>query len=546
MHKGTKSRYKSYEILSSGLRKRIFLLTIMINISFQLYARASSDLVKLGGTGTVNPFIFESVSQDELLVGGSFRGELEIQELKVNAAGGEDVFIALFEDKKVRWLRRFGNGDNDMVADRVWVRPDHSIELFVIFWDEINIDGEIIENPGGGRALLSVRLDATDGSVMGTHLFPVRGAVDNVKIRAVNGEKCYLSGLLDGDLLNGTGEASIEKFSGVFVGTLDDEMAFRLVDTVRAAGKCILSGIAADENAVMLVGFFNGRLIMGDQIEETVSVYDDGFMILVGDPDGGRALKRFGGIFDNNFVGVEAGEEKWFVSGHFTGVLELGDGKELETQDFNSDFVLLEVDDDLKVSAFYQSGGANAVRNFDVKKIEEKLYFGNQYFGAYSIGTETENCESQDIASSIVSFAGGDFISEGNFCLEGNVNNPLYAKLRGGVFSFTTGSDFEFMGKEYRIEGINDSFIYFAEVSFREEYTETGGTLHFYPNPAAGSVNIEVSENAVMEIYNSQGALIQRSAMLAGERRVIHFSSGGIYFIGVAGGRKGKLMVKEF
>lgn len=545
MHKVTKSRYKSYEIRESGFVKIFFSLWIVINMSFQLPAQWSQELIKLGGSGTVNPLVLESVSPDEILVAGSFRGSLEIQGVTANAAGGDDIFIALLKEGFIKWLISFGNADNDAMADKVWMDSDHSVSVFITFWDEINIGGEVIVNPGGGRSLVCVRLNTADGSVISSRLFPVRGAIDHVRISAVK-DKCYVGAVLEGDLSAIQGELILEDFRGLIIGELDNKGDFRLIDTVRSVGKCVLSGMAVNEKSLLLGGFFNGRLVSESQVLETVSIYDNGFMIRVENSGDGELMKRFGGIFDNNFIGVEFFDGHWWVSGHFTGVMELGGGKMLETQSFNSDFVLLEADDNLEVLQSYQSEGLSVVRNFGMKRIGERFYLGNQYFKGYTLGEAAENCESVNIASDVVSFSDGNFISESNFCLSGNVNNPLYTHAKGDVFSFTTNADFELSGREYKIEGANDGFLYFAKSSLISIVESGEKGVHFYPNPSNGCVNIEVHEKTMIEIYNFQGMLLERKEMMAGASEVINFRSAGVYFIGVAGGRKEKLVVTGF
>ena len=360
---------------------------------------------------------------------------------------------------------------------------------------------------------------------------------------AFSDDKCFLGGRIDGSFYDSGDNLIVEGFQGMVVGELGNDFTFRLIDTVRAQGRQVLSGIAAYEDEIMMVGFFNGSLTLGGQVEQTASVYDNAFAILIDSEIGGGEIKRYGGIFDNNFMRVERWNDEWVVSGHFTGVLDLGGGQTLEGGNFNSNFVFIRINAELEFVEAFQSFGGNMVRNFEMKLIDNKVYFGNQYFIDYEIGSVDISCGTSNLASDILYYSAGNFISEKNFCLEGNVNNPLFARGNGDIYSFTTNEDFNFKGVDYEVEGANDGFIYFSGTNSIFEYVRNENAFHIFPNPSDGQVNIEVISDTEIQVYNFQGVLLKTISAKVGFSNIFYPSYPGIYFIGIAGEERKKVIV---
>ncbi len=542
MHKVTKLKINSHGLRKSSPGKIKILSLMLFILILSLNAQGQGEIVKLGGSGSVNPLILETKDVSRAIIGGSFRGELEIEAWNKSAVGGEDVFISMWENSEILWLQTFGSNDNDAIVDRIWFDTDQSLCVFIVFWDEIEIGGELIVNTFGGKALVAVRLNYFDGGVLSAHLFSVQGSVNDVKLGFSGGE-CFLGSRINGSFYNTENDLIVEDFQGMLVGELRNDFSFRLIDTIGATGRQVLSGIATHENDILMVGFFNGILTLDGQVEQTSSVYDNAFAIKINAEEGGGEIKRFGGIFDNNFMRVEDQQGDWLVSGHFTGVLELGGGLTLESGNFNSNFVFLRLSEELEVLEAVQSFGGNMVRNFEMKLIDDKVFFGNQYFNDYEIGSIEVTCGTANLASDILSYSDGEFSAEENFCLTGNVNNPLYARGGGDIFSFTTNEDFSFHGEDYEVEGANDGFIYFSGTNSIAEYVEYENHLHIYPNPSSGQVNIEVAVNSEVRVYDFQGILVEIIAAKPGFSNIFNPEFPGIYFVGIVGMEMKKVFV---
>ena len=182
MHKVTKLKINSHGLSKSSIVKIQILSLILIGFAVGINAQGMGEMIKLGGSGSVNPLILETYGESRTIVGGTFRGELEIQAWNKSAAGGEDVFISMWENSEILWLQTFGSNDNDAIVDKIWFDTDQSLCIFIVFWDEIVIGGEIIENVFGGKALVAVRLNYFDGEVISSQLFSVQGSVNDVRV----------------------------------------------------------------------------------------------------------------------------------------------------------------------------------------------------------------------------------------------------------------------------------------------------------------------------------------------------------------------------
>jgi hypothetical protein len=505
-------------------------LLILSCLPLAMWAQAS--MVTLGGKGTVNPLILKEISTHNVLLGGTFGGELRIGDAVRESRGGQDVFLSLWQEGQLLWLQSFGGPDSEILAVEPGGQPGE-ILVFIVFWGQIDLGDTLLVNPLGGQALLSLKLSEAQGQVLDWWMLASDGGVQQVQHCPSGPNRGFVSFRLEGRLFSPEGDLLLEaQRSLVLMEYQGDSLA--LLEEMPLVGNVALTSMVLADSVLYGVGHFNGRISAGQTSIATVSIYEDGFSFryaLQGSP---LLLQRYGGIFDNQLMQAFVFQDGVYFGGHFSGVLQLSEQLGLESNGFASDWVLLGLDALGRVERFWQSSSSSTELFFSAQAQGERLYLGLQYLGQMQWEGGALVCDPQGFASAVLTLEGESLALDQSFCFSGNTNNPLYLSSGEWVYRvFTNDRDFSFMGADYLVEGVNDGYLWreFSTDAKEVADRQVGLPLRVFPNPSGREATL-VSEGAWdWRLLDARGARVSAGRSAAGEKQGLRFPGPGVYYL---------------
>jgi hypothetical protein len=145
-------------------------------------------------------------SNNDIVLSGSFRGTVSFEGINLQSAGERDLFVAKLNPGGVRiWAKRFGGSvDNDAVA--MAVDADKNVLLTGFFRGTFDFEGAALPNNAGGEDAFFIKLSADGNPVFKKTL----GGASNDQSVAIAVDK------LGNILLTGTAEGPINLGGGVW------------------------------------------------------------------------------------------------------------------------------------------------------------------------------------------------------------------------------------------------------------------------------------------------------------------------------------------
>lgn len=492
-------KYKSLLFFFSGI------------LHFQVFAQNIQQIIPLGGKGTVNPVVVETISPDLLVVAGTFSGELAVGGEIIVSEGADDVFVLVLKNGEVFWLKKIGNRFNDRVTPGVIV-DGNNIILGLTFWERLNIDGTEIFNPNGGQTFALIYLELDTGDLVQVYPVHSSGAVNYAQMRDL-GEEILIGFWGDGSLYLEGGTEIAGKDEGLVFLTFSSASDFSLMLFVRTSGQSYFTGMEMLGEDLIASGYFLGTMELDQQQIATQTIYYDGFALKFGSVSKESILKRFGGIFDNFFTSALKFNNVYYIGGHFSGVLEMG-GMSIETINTLGDIVLLELDSGLNVIGYSRSEEEEDVFLYTMYYDEEGIGLSCQFYDRIRLESEELICSSAtSINAGVFNWKHNDFSSKVRFCLSGNTLN-LQQKRSGDYYItvFVTDQNFERYGESFLIEGLNDGFVVLEKTTSTKELSSTSPDVLFFPNPASDEVKWSVDPDVeYIEIFDLSGNLQLRT-----------------------------------
>lgn len=537
--------------LKKNMFNRLFYLGILTfflwSLALQPWALwAQASAIPLGGKGTVNPLILKEISSHNVLLAGTFGGELRIGEALRLSKGGQDVFFSLWEGENMLWLQSFGGPDSEILA----VEPSESSDelmVFLVFWGQIDLGDTVLVNPLGGQALLSLKLSLGEGRPLALAMYPSEGTIQQLQHAPAGVQSGFLSFRLNGTLRAPTGEILVASQRSLVVMGYEGE-AYSLLAVMPVEGNATLTSMVWADSVLQGVGYFNGRISHGQESIATVSIYDDGFAFRYAMEEDSLSLKRYGGIFDNQLLQTFFFEDRIYVGGHFSGVLELEENIRLESNGFSTDWVLFRLDEQGKVEQVWQSSSSSTELYFYAQVQATQVHLGMQYLGQMEWENGNLVCDPQGVASAILTLEGETLSKVKSFCFSGNTNNPLLLRTGNWEYSvFTNDRDFSYMGEDFVLEGVNDGFLWIEPLTaLVSSVIPEPSAVRVFPNPSGREAYLYSDGPVEWEVYDAGGRRWQRGRSSAGEKVVLAFPGLGVYYIvhravGGGGGTGGAL-----
>lgn len=266
-------------------------------------------------------------SDDGVLLGGVFRGNVDFGGDALASAGADDIYLAkLDEGGEHLWSKRFGDAAGDYAAATV-VGPSDMIVQAGHFTGGLNYGGADLVSAGGLDVFVA-KLNADGG-----HLWSKRfGDDDNQRAEtaaiAADG-RVLVGGSFGGSIDFGGDVLTSEGGQDAFVAVLDGDGSHLWSRRLHGAGAESVTAIATDSDGNVLVGgLFGGSLEIGGATLTTEGLYAS--FLAKYDPAGELLFSTsYDSEVSSWIVGIAADSlGDVFFAGHFTETIDI-DGDEL-------------------------------------------------------------------------------------------------------------------------------------------------------------------------------------------------------------------------
>lgn len=327
-----------------------------------------SWVTQLDGTDWENGRTLSTHPGGGWVIAGAYEGTLQLGSEQAASVGGTDVFVAAYDAEQVlQWLITAGGTADDQL-EAMTVLPNGDLYCAGSFWYDLPIGDTVLTSGDDPKALFSALL-SPEGEVKWAQAYQGIGLKDAGGTALLSNDQLAMSGYFEQDLRlgdtllsPGTNDGTTYAFTAVFDQTGQLQWAVR-------------EGLRGDTRAVDLTplpdggfvtgGFFNDTTSIGGQIFTANTSDADIFLVaydLLGSP---LWAKKAGGVFDDDLTAMATDElGQIYATGAMVGVMDLGDGLNIQSQDGNADLFVLKYAADgtpLLARAFPNNGVQNSL-----------------------------------------------------------------------------------------------------------------------------------------------------------------------------------------
>ena len=327
--------YSAYNARLAGV------LCVLVYAAAPLYGQSWQSLYTWGAVGNESVEAVVHRRDGAYWVGGGFQGKIQVGGKTWYAWGEEDLYVASYRvGRGLEGVLHLGGGGADVLS-ALAAAPSGGFVCGGEFWQQLVVpDGDTlyaVHNPkalfvgyfdAGGRALWTKKIE-------GGNLKALRGI-------ALAEEGIYLSGFFSDTLSMDSLRLASAGSSDAFLIKLDDQGCVLWGRRFGMAGDVRATALALGSGGPVLAGNYNQRLMLGDSVF-VANTRDWDVFVAAFTPDGGlRWARKAGGVYDDEAFDVGIGPDGGiYVCGQIVGVMRLGPGLEIQSQDGNADgFVL--------------------------------------------------------------------------------------------------------------------------------------------------------------------------------------------------------------
>ncbi len=328
------------------IKQTIWLIGCFLMLHFIAGAQQWEFVHQIGGLENDGVNALE-VSTSQIVIGGTFEGDLSLEGTELTAVGEDDLFVASYDPEgNVNWIIAGGGPDAEEIADLVIDQQEHVI-CAGSFWFDSQFDTLTLEPAVGSKAIFLLKYD-TDGNVVWGRALSSPGLKFAGDIATDPSDNIYLTGFFEESLIledtvltsNGTGDLFLARFSPE--GQLDWITQAGILGTTRG------ESLRVDETGNSYVGgIYQGRVAFGEDTIQTNTPDNDIFLAKFdaeGIPAWGR---KAGGVFDDKCEAIELDEDgNIYMTGTYFGLMRLSDDIFIQTPGNNENFFLLKYQND--------------------------------------------------------------------------------------------------------------------------------------------------------------------------------------------------------
>lgn len=330
-----------------GAKAIIITTTVMATLLYNLnlYGQGWRALASWGGLANESLEALLHLPDGRTLAGGTFSGEVPIGGELLRSVGAEDMFIAEFSPGgQPRLHLHLGSPGQDLLVG-MGVSTSGGLYCGGTFWQQLNLPGSTALVPAKNpKAVFAVQFAPGPGNSLRWARMIEGGSIK---------ELCAVAPAPDGGLLLAgffSDTLFIDTFSLAASGKTDAflvrlDALGQVVWAKRFGGRGdvrIKAMVLAPGETPVIAGVYNDQVIFGNTSLIANTRDWDIFVAALGMDGSLRWARKAGGVYDDEVHAIAADRGgNLYLTGQFLGVLDLGPGQGIQSQDGNADgFVL--------------------------------------------------------------------------------------------------------------------------------------------------------------------------------------------------------------
>lgn len=508
----------------------LLVITLYLTHVVSLSSQNWNTIQSFGGLDNESLDDLHVMENDNIVLAGSFEGDMEIANTSLQSFGQEDLYCAIYEgtnlvsafsmggdfEEQLSGVTSFDDkltifGSYSITADFDTISLTTSLGSKGLFLAQYNLTGEVqwaksiegnILSIGGGIA------SDSDGNIVVTGYFFDTLIIDTDTLIANSDE---------GDL---------------FVIKLDD--LGTLLWSRQAGDDGIMRAtevVIDDDDNIIIAGKFKGIATFNDQTIQTNTADHDIFVAKM-DKDGNFIWgKKLGGVFEDDFGDLALDDNgNIYLTGYFLGVMSSSDGWEIQGNGLNRNIYIIQLSIDGTVNWGYSLGDVKDDFSTSIATYGNEVAITGYFQDNTNINSFSWDAE------------GGFDAYVAIFDLSGNILNALHISgddfeigsqisydnegrlITGGAFNGSCRFD----NNEITSNGSYDVYWAKASLSVNTEELPFIDNLSFYPNPASDYIYWNNNTPIQISLYDILGKRILGSDF--GKMNIKHLPN-GIYFI---------------
>lgn len=472
------------------------------------------DLQIIGGTGTESLSSFEILPNGQMILGGTFSQNLEIDGTTLESVGESDALVvSINADNSTNWILA-GGGVLDEEINAISSDQDGNILVVGSYWSNATFGNTSISTTDNPKGLFILKIDTTgtilwNFTINGTTL---KGATD---ITTDEDGNSYICGFFENQLFLGQDTLQATGASDLFLIKLNSEGQLEWYTQAGLTGDTRATSLELNSQGhIVIGGFYTGSVVFNtDSLVANTKDRD----VFIATFDGqGAALwgRKAGGVHDDELTDIKiALDDMIYATGYFVGVMNLGEGVSIASNNGNSDFYLLNYAANGQPLAARAFGGSLIQQSTALSINGGVLAVSGHYQGAMTI--DNIQIEAGETVSGF--FAGFNLDLEPRWLTSINSNGNLFASnvciAPDGLGYFVGGSfsgSATFPPSTFSSSGGFDMFLSRTEfIVVSDQEVEKQAPLRIFPNPVSDILHIETPiQNYDLAILNSAGKLI--------------------------------------
>lgn len=214
----------------------------------------------LFGDGNAYGHAITADNRDDVILCGSFDGQLFFNGREQQSVGGDDIFIAKYDvNGRLLWNKQFGNTENE-IAQSIGTDGEGNIYMAGSFQGRISFDAFTLESREESRDLFMVKL-TSEGDVIQALNLGGSGDENEISLSVSPSGEVLFSGTFSGDFEYASERYSAEGGTDIFIAAADADGKELWIRQFQGTGNEGSPSLAYSENAsrLVLTGTFDGN-----------------------------------------------------------------------------------------------------------------------------------------------------------------------------------------------------------------------------------------------------------------------------------------------
>ncbi len=372
------------------IRSILLLLSVAL-LTGSILAQGPLEATRIGGQGIESLSHIQTLPNGNKLVAGTFDNAFDINGQTVEHFGENDIFMTTINpENEAEWAISFGSDFDDEVNGIA--QTNNAIFATGSFWLEVQLGDTILESTKSPKSLYLSGINPETGDFLWSQT--IEGS--DVKIATdleSKGENLFLSGYFSDTLFIGDTLLVADADTDIFLASFNIDGLFNWALNVGYSGvnKILETEILSNGN-IIVGGVFNDTL----QISDTVLVaetYDDDVFLAAFSPQGSPLwAQKAGGVHEENITGLKIdNQDQVYASGHFVGVMDMGDGQSIQSSTGWADLFVLKYSAEGEIMQARRFGGDELQHNTALELTEDEILLTGNFRGEMTIGEDNFN-----------------------------------------------------------------------------------------------------------------------------------------------------------